>query len=40
MTQTGPDSLANIMFNDSIFKGLLHTDFLWTIADRAYRPSH
>ncbi len=38
MTQTGPDSLANIALDNSIFKGLLHTDFLWTIADRAYRP--
>ena len=37
MQTPGPDALADIQLDNPIFKGLLRTDFLWTIADRASR---
>jgi hypothetical protein len=38
MQSPGPGALDNIQLSDPIFKGLLRTDFLWTIPDRAIPP--
>ncbi|HST37807.1 MAG TPA: hypothetical protein VLK25_14415 [Allosphingosinicella sp.] len=35
----GPDSLAMFDWTSPIFNGLLQTDALWSIPDRAYEPS-
>ncbi len=37
MQSPGPDALADIQPDNPIFKGLLRTDLLWTISDRAIR---
>jgi hypothetical protein len=38
MQSPGPGALDNIQLSDPIFKGLLRTDFLWTIPDRVMPP--